>query len=254
MNRHTLTAFNTAKFSDNKIHDDGVAGKLGFTGGLVPGVEVFAYMAHLPCARWGTDFLNGGRLSAKFIKPVFDGDETSVTDQHGTLSVSTPSTELCATGAMELSKRAPLMLPRAERCHPKDRPDASAESLPEGLVLGTMDELFVREECRWYLDAVSEDLPLFRDAGPAHPGFLLRRANFVLAYSVKLGPWIHVASDVVFHSPLADGEPFETRGQVTRNYEHKGHLIVDLDVAITSAGRAVMSGTHSAIYRPRQLS
>ena len=253
MSTHTLTAFNTAKFSDNKVHDDEVAGKLGFTGGLVPGVEVFAYMAHLPCARWGEAFLRGGRLAAKFIKPVFDGEDTRVTEHDGALSVATASTALCAVGETALSDRAALDAPAAPRCHPAERPEASPDALPEGLVLGTMHELFVREECRWYLDAVSEQLPLFRDQGPAHPGFLLRRANFVLAYSVRLGPWIHIASDVVFHSPLSDGEPFETRGQITRNYEHKGHLVVDLNVAILSSDRPVMSGTHSAIYRPRQL-
>jgi len=254
MATHTLKAFNTAQYSDNKIHDDTVAAKLGFTGGLVPGVEVFAYMAHMPCAKWGVDFFNGGRLTAKFIKPVFDGDATTVTEQDGAVTVSTPATPICATGMMALSDRAPLSVPQAPRCHPNERPEASPGSLPVGLVLGSMHELFVREECRWYLDAVSEDLALFRDQGPAHPGFLLRRANFVLAYSVRLGPWIHTASDVVFHSPLMDGEAYETRGQITRNYEKNGHLIVDLDVAILSGDRPIMTGTHSAIYRPRQLS
>ncbi|HXR58514.1 MAG TPA: hypothetical protein VN747_04270, partial [Burkholderiales bacterium] len=29
----------------------------GFTGALVPGVDVYAYMMHLPVARWGREFL-----------------------------------------------------------------------------------------------------------------------------------------------------------------------------------------------------
>ena len=48
-----VEAFNTAKVSENKIHDDEVARKFGFRGGLVPGVDVYAYMTHLPVEALG---------------------------------------------------------------------------------------------------------------------------------------------------------------------------------------------------------
>ena len=48
---YRVEAFNTAKASENKIHDDEVARRFGFGGGLVPGVDVYAYMAHLPVAQ-----------------------------------------------------------------------------------------------------------------------------------------------------------------------------------------------------------
>ena len=41
---YRVSAFNTAHDSENKIHDDDVARRFGFQGGLVPGVEVYAYM------------------------------------------------------------------------------------------------------------------------------------------------------------------------------------------------------------------
>src|SRR5579871_6445595 len=47
---HRVEAYNTAKLSENKMHDDTVARKFGFSGGLVPGVDVMAYMMHLPVA------------------------------------------------------------------------------------------------------------------------------------------------------------------------------------------------------------
>src|SRR3982750_2118229 len=37
-----LQAYNTAKQSENKMHDDTVAKRFGFSGGLVPGVDVMA--------------------------------------------------------------------------------------------------------------------------------------------------------------------------------------------------------------------
>ena len=48
-----VSAYNTAKASENKIHDDATAKRFGFRGGLVGGVHVYAYMTHLPVQRWG---------------------------------------------------------------------------------------------------------------------------------------------------------------------------------------------------------
>ena len=48
---YRLQAYNTAKLSENKMHDDTVARRFGFSGGLVPGVDVMAYMMHLPVAQ-----------------------------------------------------------------------------------------------------------------------------------------------------------------------------------------------------------
>ena len=73
MEAHRVSAYNTSKFSENKIHDDTVARKYGFSGGLVPGVDVLAYMLHMPVAKWGRDFLERGLIEARFVKPVYDG-------------------------------------------------------------------------------------------------------------------------------------------------------------------------------------
>jgi acyl dehydratase len=81
MQTRTLTAFNTATASENKIHDDAVASRFGFTGGLVPGVDVFAYLAHMPMAAWGKDWLGGGFMQARFVKPVYDGDTATVSSE-----------------------------------------------------------------------------------------------------------------------------------------------------------------------------
>ncbi len=257
---HSLTAYNTATRSDNKIHADDVASKLGFTGGLVPGVEVFGYMAHLPVKKWGKDFLSGGQMRGRFLKPVYDGEETRVEGvEDGStlaLSVLNPAGDKCAVGEARMrtdGDAAPKIIPAAPRIHPSARPPASLTSLPKGEHLGSLHETYMAEECGWYVKAVREPLAFYRDERICHPGFLLRRANFVLAYSVVLGPWIHVESDVAFLSPLRDGEPFTTSAIVTDNFEKGGHMFVDLDVSIESEGRPIMAGTHRAIYEPKQL-
>ena len=71
---YRVSAYNTAKQSENKMHDDTVAKRFGFCGGLVPGVDVMAYMMHMPVARWGRAFLEHGLIDARFVKPVYDGE------------------------------------------------------------------------------------------------------------------------------------------------------------------------------------
>ncbi len=53
-------AFNQATKSENKIHEDSVARKYGFRGGLVPGVTVYAYLVHPAVEAWGLDWLTRG--------------------------------------------------------------------------------------------------------------------------------------------------------------------------------------------------
>ena len=107
---YRVKAFNTAKQSENKMHDDTVARRFGFSGGLVPGVDVMAYMMHLPVRRWGRDFLERGLIEARFVKPVYDGEDAVVAgaESDGVLAIEVESRgELCATGTASLPASAP---------------------------------------------------------------------------------------------------------------------------------------------------
>src|SRR5580692_9396651 len=107
---YRVKAYNAAKLSENKIHDDAVARRFGFSGGLVPGVDVMAYMMHLPVAKWGRAFLERGLIEARFVKPVYDGEITDVRaeEKDGVLSIQVESRgELCATGTASVPLAAP---------------------------------------------------------------------------------------------------------------------------------------------------
>jgi hypothetical protein len=134
-----------------------------------------------------------------------------------------------------------------------DRPAASMASLPVGRTLGTLRETYTRDEGLAHIDAVRDDPALYDDGRIANAAWLLRRANYVLADNVKLGPWIHVESAIDLHSLLHDGEGLEVRAVVADNVETKGHLMVVLDVQMLAAQRMVMSCRHWAIYEPRQV-
>src|SRR5665811_1541819 len=107
---YRVAAYNTAKLSENKMHDDTVAKRFGFSGGLVPGVDVMAYMMHLPVRKWGRAFLERGLIEARFVKPVYDGQTAEVRGEEsgGVLSIEVQSRgEICATGSTSLSASAP---------------------------------------------------------------------------------------------------------------------------------------------------
>src|ERR1044072_7696707 len=140
---YEVRAFNQAAASENKIHDDTVAQRFGFRGALVPGVTVFAYMAHLPVARWGRAFLERGAADCRFLKPVYDGDMVRVSaESEGdglTLSVESGG-EHCATGhaGMPEPREAPAIDSLPGGTPPAERPKASEESLAAGCALGIM--------------------------------------------------------------------------------------------------------------------
>src|ERR1700753_886253 len=98
---YRIEASNTARLSENKMHDDTVARRFGFSGGLVPGVDVMAYMMHLPVKIWSRAFLERGLIEARFVKPVYDGEITDVRGQEsdGVLTIEGESGgDACATG------------------------------------------------------------------------------------------------------------------------------------------------------------
>ena len=102
-----------------------------------------------------------------------------------------------------------------------------------------------------YLDEIDERLEVFRSGGIAHPGWLLRLANRVLADHVVLGPWIHTGSDVHQHGLVADGARVETRAVVTEEGERNGHRHVCLDVCTFADGDLVQRVAHRAIHTLR---
>ena len=119
IHEYTVEAYNTAFDSTNRMHDDAVAQTYGFRGGLVPGVDVWAYMTR-PCVdRWGEAFLTGSTMEARFVLPVYDGEVVTVRlDDDGELVVSGPDGVVRATGRAALvdDLPEPLRTRAARRC------------------------------------------------------------------------------------------------------------------------------------------
>ena len=258
---YRLEAFNTAKESENKIHDDDVARRFGFKGGLVPGVEVYAYMTHLPVARWGRAWLERGTAECRLLKPVYDGDTATVTatETPEGLDLRVDSRgELCATGRAALPAEVSLPAVFTEAPPPPDppanRPLADEATLSVGTWFAIHPFRVSAEEARKYLRDLRETLPLYADEALVHPGTILHIGNWALRHNVVLGPWMHVGSRIEHFAAAHIGDELSAKALVTGNYERKGHRFVDLDVLVyANRTTPVARISHIAIYRPRQL-
>src|SRR4051794_3187907 len=255
---YRVSAYNTAQQSENKIHDDAVARRFGFSGGLVPGVDVMAYMMHLPVAKWARAFLERGLIEARFLKPVYDGETADVTgeEKDGVLTIAVESRgQLCATGSALLMASAPsFSLPDFRQTSPvAERRPVDATSYQLGKWLGTVPRSWAGDAAAEYLADMRETDPVFAREGFSHPGQFQRIMNKVLVDNAILGPWIHDGSKVQLLAAARSGDLLTARAKVTGNYEKKGHRFVELDALVVANGRiAVAHCQHIAIYQPRE--
>jgi acyl dehydratase len=260
--QHEVNAFNLSAASENKIHDDTIAKKFGFQGGLVPGVEVYGYMTNLPVRQFGAEWLSGGRLDCRFQKPVYDGKTAVASSQleaDGSLTLKVVSeSELCGSGLAEMGHdhAAPDIETYAVAALPDydTRPAANPETLVKGQIMGMFEQVMDADDLGQYLVDVREDLDLYAAEKIVHPGWLLRLGNRALSMNVKLGPWIHVGSKVTNFAVVHYGDTVQSRATVAHTYEHKGHRFVELDVLLVANGKTVVAQIdHTAIYHPRQV-
>ena len=259
--RHFVQAYNLSASSENKIHDDAVAKKFGFQGGLVPGVEVYAYMIYPMLQHFGEEWLHSGYAECRLLKPVYDGARTDISgdfsDENLSLVVES-SGEKCATGLASISngshqskktKFQEVELPEFEK-----RPKASKVSLPIGKTLGTFKQIMSEDDQIQYLQDVSEPSGIFKKEKIIHPGWILRMANRALSMNVLLGPWIHVGSKIQNIEAAYIGQTIAAHSEVTDLYERKGHNFVEIDVSVIGERDVFLTHIqHTAIYRPRQV-
>jgi hypothetical protein len=255
---YRVQTYNTAKQSENKMHDDTVAKRFGFSGGLVPGVDVMAYMIHLPVTKWGRAFLERGLIEARFVKPVYDGEIAVVSGEEndGVLAIEVESRgQLCASGTASLPAFAPSLslADFREVAALAERKPVNAASYEVAKWLGTVPRAWAGAAAAEYLADVRERDPIYMGEGLGHPGLLQRVMNKVLVDNAILGPWIHVGSRMQLLSAAGSGDELTARAIVTGNYEKKGHRFVELDALVVANGTTPLAHCqHIAITQPRE--
>jgi hypothetical protein len=261
---YRVSARNTSAGHENKIHDDAVARRYGFPGGLVPGVTVYAYLTHPLVATLGAAWLARGTASVRFQRPILDGEEVVVSGAitarapdglSATLTASTTTSGACATLAATLPAGLPTPVNTRLYGHaplPDERPPVSRALLDRSDPLGTPENLYDEARAATYLESVADALPVYRGAtGWIHPAFFLDQANRALDRNVRLGPWVHVESRVRHLGGARVGSVLATRGRVRSLYERKGREYVELDLLMVTGpnARPAAHVLHTAIYR-----
>jgi acyl dehydratase len=257
--RFEVEAFNFASASQNRIHDDTIAGRYGFRGGLVPGVAVYSYAARAVLMALGERWLERGTLELRFVHPVYDGERVVARavgdgkDRGAEVKVENTAATLCAQGLATLGDaRARVVEPPAIEAAPLpvDLLPASCADLTPGLVMGAVDEDYGEERRGELLARYREDHPLYqRRGGPQPPALIPELANRLLSANVALGPWIHVRSAVRHLRTLSAGH-LEVRGRVLRSESRRSGERVVLEVLVLNhAKEPIAVLEHEAIVR-----
>jgi hypothetical protein len=206
------------------------------------------------CREWGRGWLEDGRISARFVTPVYDGREVTASgtwDGDDLDLVVTDGTTTCAPAAPAVRPLPPTAAEPPTAALPADPPPASAEVLRPGTVLGTVTDRFDAAAHASYLADVRESLPLYAAEGIAHPGWVLRFANTACSQRRARTVDPRLIRRRAARTVVGRGGG---RGPavVLDEFERKGHRFVTMDVAISADGRPVQRVTHTAIHTPRR--
>jgi acyl dehydratase len=258
---YRVRAFNSSIDSSNLIHNDEHARRFGFKAGLVPGVSIYAYMSRslVECA--AADWLERGSAEVRFLHPVYEGEEVRVTgtlssvSKDGTLrfeyQAANPQGVVCGAGNASLPLKPPAPEPSI-RAFPAGRlrtgRPISLETIKVGERLTRVVSQFTWNLNWEYCQKIVHDHhEIYREY--AHPGWLLSRANLILAANYALPPWIHVTSAVQNYGAHKKECPVETRGLVRERFERKGHHFIVLDLGLFAEDRCLATIRHTAIFR-----
>lgn len=265
---YRVRAHNTAHNSENKIHDDEVAARYGFRGGLVPGVTIYAYMTEAVVSRF-PEWLEQGSMQVKFQKPFYEDEFVCVHTEVNadnmpvklTIKAEREDGEVCAIGSCVVNNQANLLgetrledYPESALPEPSERPIAAREHFLAGAPLGSLEtKIDLRDLETTYLKAVDERLSCYYgEDAVAHPGYLLGLANEIFVRNFQVSPWIHVGSELQNFSTLRHDETLSVRGRIHETFERKGFEFVVLDIlAVANQKRLVQQVRHTAIYKMR---
>jgi hypothetical protein len=217
-------------------------------------------MTHPVVAILGRPWLERGTMTARFVRPCYDGDDVTVDartdaereEQALELTASRAGNEVIATGAASLPPLPhdpPTLDGYPTVPLPAERPFATSDTMAALGDLGSWEATFRADHAPAFLDEIGDDLEVYRGEALAHPGFLLLSANSILVANVRLGPWMHVASEVTNFSVVTDGDRVSIRGRIADLFGRKGHRFAELDLLLVANGtRPIQHVRHTLIY------
>ncbi|HDZ08860.1 hypothetical protein [Pseudohongiella sp.] len=267
-------AFNQVPDSDNRIHSDELAREYGFTGALVPGVTVSAYLIQPAVTAWGLHWLERGAAHATIKSPLYDEHEFMVeVEQQGPEdryhAQLFSDDRLCAISE--------VWLPEALDVEPEyqnhevmadawQAPAANREVMEQLRQQGCPAKTFLwsaQHEMAAYLRRQSDMPVLLRtqaladnnrnESGYANMSFLLGCANRHFAAVASMSPWIHLEIRAQNFQAVPLNTALISEMTITDLFNKKGHEFADcvFSLFMADSKRCVCSIQQRAIYKMR---
>lgn len=247
------------------LHDEAMARSLGYPAALVPGIDVYAYLARLALATWGEDWLARGELSSSSLRPVYHGEELLVHAGPVAQTGAGPTVELAVHNADNvLVASAVAALPQCAAQppsladfpvlrRPESAPPGDPDSLKPGMRFSCVAETVSTEANARQVAEFLEPSTVYAARGIVHPGWLqrlaLRNAHASFAHAT---PPIYISTRGQHFSPARVGDLLEVSGAITRLWERKGHhYMASEQLVIANRERAVMRIDRTTIYQAR---
>jgi hypothetical protein len=258
---YRIKASNDLADSSNQIQNDEYAQRCGFRAGLVSGTTIFAYMSRPLVEFLGRDWLERGSADVRFLHPIYKGEDIRINGtvssqtKNGILvldySASNSQGTICGIGKAYLPLDKAIPAPsRAD--YPSGsgmlhRP-ISLESLAVGDPLSPLASDFTWsvhwQYCR---KSIRDHHPMYEKA--LHPGWLVSRANQMLAANYSIVAWIDVSCKVQYFHVQEEQCAIETRGRIQDKFERDGDHYIALDLAVFSPARCLATISYTAIFR-----
>ena len=245
INGWTAEAYNQSPDSANEIHGDKIAKQFGFTGGLVPGVTISAYLIQPAVEAWGLEWLSRGFAHVRVGSPLYDEEQfevriTEQSDAEYKAQLLRPDGTVSASAEVSLPEDAAT--PPTRRGDPIADydyigPAASFDSWAHLKQEGCKAVRYIwgeKHRMQTYLrdDSGMSDLLRIGSGGYANMGFLLGTSNWILSSNAYMNPWIHLETSSQNYKPVAAGTSIIAELTIDDFYEKKGHEFVDARVAL----------------------
>ncbi|MEM9520548.1 MAG: hypothetical protein AAGA37_14610 [Actinomycetota bacterium] len=171
----SIAAVNLPEHADNPVHTDAGGRAAGYTGAVVAGTTVLAYLTRPVAAAWGHEWVTNGGYDVWFRGPV-------LADELVTVSGGPEAGVTARVDDRHCARLAPV-------AHAEPPPPPQGTRLDPTVVV--LDE-------RWttYAERAGEDLSLYAEANLVHPVVWPSLANRVFAQQLVTGSWIHTRSAV----------------------------------------------------------
>lgn len=278
----TVVALNTSADEAGSIHDDAHAARMGYRGGLVPGVTLLAYLTPSLVDAFGETWPQRGRLSARFVRPAYDSETVSV---HATVvrSDERPGGDDIALdcrlerpdGMTCMEAEAACLVGEAPEHEPgpwrratpiasprRPAPDGELPPLrPETLLVGEeLSPLTYRlslEEAVAWAEQANDDHPWYRTKSPsgrpiAQPAIFARDPIRLLRHNFARKATIHAATDLAYRNVGWVDREHTVYGRVAEVYEQRGNSYAELDtLTVDQDGREIVRDRHTSLFRLR---